>query len=87
MNRPRHASGVAGAAVPAPSGPVYRGLTLLCRVSWLLAVAGLITFIVGAVTGVVWVVGAGTAGFLTGTGLLLPVTLALALFPWAGGSR
>jgi hypothetical protein len=87
MNLPRHASGAAGASVPAPSGPVRRVLTLTSRASWLLAMVGLVAFIAGALTGTVWLVGAGTAGFLTGTGLLLPITLALAMLPWAGGHR
>ncbi|MFD6139086.1 hypothetical protein [Promicromonospora sp. NPDC060271] len=87
MNLPRHASGVAGASVPAPSGPARRVLTLVSRASWLLAMAGLVAFIAGALTGTVWLVGAGTAGFLTGTGLLLPAALGLALLPRTGGSQ
>ncbi|MFI9488056.1 hypothetical protein ACIG47_16840 [Promicromonospora sp. NPDC052451] len=49
--------------------------------------AGLVAFIGGALTDMVWLVGAGTAGFLTGTGLLLPAALGLALLPRAGGSQ
>jgi hypothetical protein len=77
MNRPRHASGVAGASVPAPSGTARWALLHTSRFLWCLTGIGLAAFGVGLGTDAAWLILAGVVAFLTGACVSVPVFLGL----------
>lgn len=77
MNRPRHASGVAGASVPAPSGTARWALLHASRFLWCLTGIGLAAFGIGLGTDAAWLILAGVVAFLTGASVSVPVFLGL----------
>ncbi|WP_369370597.1 hypothetical protein AB1046_17645 [Promicromonospora sp. Populi] len=74
---PRHASGVAGASVPAPSGTARWALLQVSRLLWCLTGLGLCAFGIGLGTGAAWLILAGVVAFLTGASVSVPVFLVL----------
>ncbi len=77
MNRPRHASGVAGASVPAPSGTARWALLHASRFLWCLTGLGLAAFGIGLGADAAWLILAGVVAFLTGASVSVPVFLGL----------